>query len=172
MGLEPTTSTVTEAQIDYRKLFVKMHLAGNLIAANSRIGGADFIVINYRLAKFLIDCAHYNANLTFDLKSNNNDVIQYIGNLTYLDVYVNLNEDEDNILIGRNTKDVQNGGVICVENKREVIGDYIKWTGAIEEISENSKYMYDLIKVKFVDDLVWYKKFIYKFAKKMNWINF
>ena len=146
-----------------RRLITRIIHISNGIATNSRYGPADFIIVPIKMLDYLCSLSTIN-------KSNSpkiNDKIFLLGNFVGLgNVYVQSYYDNDTILVGRSSKDVSMACVSILENNTEIDDKQIKWTGLIEEISPDTKYIYDNFKVKLVDNLPFIKKLAYKILTK------
>jgi hypothetical protein len=152
---------------DSRRLITRIIHTSNNMAVNSRIGPSNFIVISPKLIPIL-------QNSTSFIYSFNNikeyESITTIGNLMDLCVFVNYDSCSDEILIGRHSSQNNFGGVALLENSINIEDKFITWIGAIDFMSPTSKYMFDTIKVKIVEELPWYKQFVYKILKKRKLI--
>lgn len=152
-----------------KKLTSKIIAYSNNIAFTSRLGAAEFIIINSKLADFIMDSPLFIFEDISKIREAH--MIHSIGSIAGIRVFVNLESEENSILIGRNSKDTMTGGsVVILEHKKEVFND-IEWTGLISETSPATKNMFDIIRIQLVDDLPWYKKVVYYFSKKRSWIN-
>jgi len=91
---------------DEKDLFRNISLFSSIIAANSRMGSANFIIVNQRIFSFLLENTSFVFN-SIDTVKTIGDIV-YEGNLNGLKVFVNYNQG-DEIIFGRDTKDTQNG---------------------------------------------------------------
>jgi hypothetical protein len=95
----------------------KMTLYSNIIAAKSRMGAANFCVVNSSIGAILQDSPAF----TFPGKhpvwiSANSQPIQYVGSIYNMEVYVNstLGWKDNTIVLGRKTQKGNNGAYTCV----------------------------------------------------------
>ena len=134
----------------------------NNIAVCSRFGPATFIVISPDLKKLLTQSINFE-----EFRPNDRfESIRKIGKIANMDVFVNTLERRT-ILIGRKNTTHEFGGVILAEHEIR-IEDRIYWNGFIENTSEGSKYMFDILNIKFEKNLPWYKKLLNKYLKYKN----
>ena len=161
-------------ETSYRRLVTKIIHCSNNIAVNSRFGPANFIVISRDLKwlrGFLTSpvspVLENNNALPFHMFAENPNQIYKIGKLADIDVFVNKNEKKTMILIGRKNSSHEMGGVILAEHQIK-IEDRISWTGFIENTSENSNYMFDVLNIALEYNLPWYKKLLNKYLKFKN----
>jgi hypothetical protein len=146
-----------------RRLITRIIHISNGVAANGRYGPADFIIIPIKMLDYL--CSIDRVEKTNSPKIN--DKIFLLGNIPTLgNVYCQSYYDNDTILVCRKSKDFSMACVSILVNNTEVEDKQIKWTGLIEEISPDTKYMYDTFKVKLVDNLPFIKKLVYKILTK------
>lgn len=146
-----------------RRLITRTISISNGIGANSRYGPADFIIIPIKMLDYF--CSINALDKSNSIKIN--DKIFLLGVFAGLgNVYVQPYYDNQTILVGRKSKDFSMACVSILVNNTEVEDKLIKWTGLIEEISPDTKYVYDTFKVKLVNNLPFIKKLAYKILTK------
>jgi hypothetical protein len=150
--------------IDAKRLITRIMHVGNSIAVNNRIGPATFMVISPKLVHLIQNIPGFIYDTNGKIKEY--EVITQIGNVMGLSVFVNYDSHDDIILVGRYSSQNNLAGVALIENDIQIDTKHITWIGAIEEYSPTSQYMFELINVKLIDDLPWYKKLVYNFLKK------
>ena len=94
-----------------------------------------------------------------------NNTISKIGQFYEFSVFVNYEQNDSIILLGRTNNNPNSGDIVIVENKITMDEKNIYWTGKIDKVSDNSKYNYDIIRVDSINNLSWYKKILYKWIK-------
>jgi hypothetical protein len=146
-----------------RRLISRITHVSNGVAANSRYGPADFIIAPIKMLNHLLSLSTVKISNSPKI----NDKIFLLGNFSDLgDVYIQTYYDNDTILVGRKSKDFSMSCVSIIVNNTEIDDKQIKWTGLIEEISPDTKYVYDTVKFKLVDNLSFTKKLAYKILTK------
>ena len=156
---------------EFRRLITKITMLSNLIAVNSRRGPATFIVISPKFLPIIQD----SANFCYATLSRVSDTIQLeqkifqVGTLGHFKVFVNTNQSDNIILVGRSSE-LNGNGVFLVESNININQEVIKWSGKIDNCSENAKYAYDKLNVNFLSNLPWYKILTYKLLKKYGFI--
>lgn len=151
-----------------RRLITRIIHVSNSMAVNNRIGPATFAVISPKLLPLIQNTPDFIYDTSGKIKEY--ETITQVGNMMGLSVFVNYDSHDDLILLGRYSSQNNLGGVALIEHDIQIDNKFITWIGAIEEYSSNSQYMFDLIDVKVIDDLPWYKRIIYNFLKKRNLI--
>lgn len=160
---------ITKKETDLRRLITRIIHISNSIAVNSRIGAATFMVVSPKLLPIIQNANYFSYDVSGKIKEY--ETITLVGKLSSdLSVYVNYDSHDDLILVGRYSSQNNMGGVALIENDIQIDNKFITWIGAIDDYSETAKYMFELINVKVIDDLPWYKKIIYNFLKKRNLI--
>jgi hypothetical protein len=149
------------------RLISKIIRVSNGIAHNSRYGPADFIIAPIKMLNYLYSLSAVYEEVEIYNSPKINDKIFLFGNFSDLgDVYIQTYYDNDTILVGRKSKDFSMSCVSIIVNNTEIDDKQIKWTGLIEEISPDTKYVYDTVKFKLVDNLSFIKKLAYKILTK------
>jgi len=157
---------------EFRSLITRITILSNLIAVNSRLGAATFIVISPKFLPIIQDSANFcyttlsRVSDTFQLEQK----IFQVGTLNNFKVFVNTNQSDNTILVGRSAE-LNGNGVFLVESNININQEVIKWSGKIDNCSENAKYAYDKLNINFVSDLPWYKILTYKLFKKYGFLN-
>lgn len=157
---------INDNQEGARKLITRIMHVSNSIAVNNRIGPATFMIISTKLLPLIQNTPGFMYDTSGKIKEY--ETITQVGNMMGLSVFVNYDSHDDLILVGRYSSQNNLGGVGLIEYDIQIDNKFITWIGAIEEYSTNSQYMFDLINVKVIDDLPWYKILIYNFLKKRN----
>jgi hypothetical protein len=146
-----------------RRLISRITHVSNGVAANSRYTAADFIIAPIKMLDYLVSLSKIQISNSPKI----NDKIFLLGNFSGLgNVYIQSYYNNDTILVGSNSKNFSMARVSILVNNTEIDDKQIKWTGLIEEISPDTKYVYDTFKVKLVDDLPFFKKLAYKILTK------
>lgn len=157
-----------DTEVSSRRLITKIIGCSNNIAMESKIGPANFIVISQHFVNTITNSGSFFE--PSDSLSEYTNMYQYgksinkIGYIADMEVFVNCNEDKPFILVGRKNSNVNQGGAVIVEYDIKM-DEQIHWTGAIDCVSESSKYMFDILNIKFERNLTWLKKILNKFLK-------
>ena len=159
---------INDNQEGARRLITRIMHVSNSMAVNNRIGPATFMIITPKLLPLIQNTPDFIYDTSGKIKEY--ETITQVGNMMGLSVFVNYDSHDDLILLGRYSSQNNLGGVSLIEHDIQIDNKFITWIGAIEEYSTNSQYMFDLIDVKVIDDLPWYKRIIYNLLKKRNLI--
>ena len=93
-----------------------------------------------------------------------NEKYSLAGKIADVDVFVNLEQDKNLIIVGRSGS-LQHGGILIADKEIDIT-DTINWTGKIFDMGINAKCMYENIKVGILSELPRHKRLLFKFFSK------
>jgi hypothetical protein len=105
----------------------------NLIAKRSRFSGADFILCGRAVATLIQDSPNFNYNDINTISLSNGNEINSIGNINgRISVFVdnNIAFSDNTILLGRITRDKENGVYIVEDTSAREIIETSSWEGS------------------------------------------
>jgi hypothetical protein len=144
-----------------RRIITRFVHMSNSLAVNCRVGPGAFGIVHPNMVKYLNAYDGFGASV----EVSNDEKYSLVGNIADIDIFINSEQDENLIVVGKSGT-LQNGGILIAEKEIE-INDTINWTGKIFDMGSNAKYMYENVRVGILNDLPWHKRMLLKlFSKK------
>lgn len=148
------TGAFENADTMFKKIYVNMLQAGNLIMQRGRRGPANFIVTNWRIATMMQANAQYSFSPIANTINQNNGSLYPAGNLAGMTVYVDpmMHSQDTRVLVGRKGDKDEPGVAFCPYILAESVKMISEHTAAPKVVV---KSRYNLV------DLGWYPQLNY-----------
>lgn len=160
----PTYLGGLDDQQVFRLIISKILNYSNLIAAKSRRGPANFVVLNGQIGAYLQDHPTFVPVATSNILTNAVGQVYFIGTFSNMQVFVNpyLKWNDNKVVVGRKTTD-NNPGVVCIEGEiteNRVINDpqiiqTVSQMLAIKEYGTNPEDLYATISFNMNKKPLW-----------------
>jgi hypothetical protein len=148
------TGAFENADTMFKKIYVNMLQAGNLIMQRGRRGPANFIVTNWRIATMMQANAQYSFSPIANTINQNNGSLYPAGNMAGMTVYVDpmMHSQDTRVLVGRKGDKDEPGVAFCPYILAESVKMISEHTAAPKVVV---KSRYNLV------DLGWYPQLNY-----------
>lgn len=148
------TGAFENADTMFKKIYVNMLAAGNMIMQRGRRGPANFIVTNWRIATMMQSNAQYSFSPIANTINQNNGSLYPAGNVAGMTLYVDpmMHNQDTRVLVGRKGDKDEPGVAFCPYILAESVKMISEHTAAPKVVV---KSRYNLV------DLGWYPQLNY-----------